>query len=179
MFVQHFLLGLCLKSFIKHSSGKKNVAQTWVLNANFWDSWSAILRSFYVHVKADFGLCVTCERRVESVVIREVSNRMCSFFFTFVVAFLTDKPFVTYLVVLMILTDMICKAEFKFLRVYAFPTPYPKQESLWFLRERKNVLVITRDAWKGQILLRDPILQRGIGDPFYRQCWNFIPKREL
>ena len=58
---------------------------------------------------------------------------MCALFFSFVVPFWTDKAFVTYFV-----------AEIKFLRSYSFPTPHSKQESPWFLRERENVLVISR-----------------------------------
>ena len=80
-----------------------------------------VIRNFKIFLCArerGFWLCVTCERRFEFVVIRELScfsslnfqffkafNRMCSFFFSFVVAFWTDKPFVTYLVAFMILTD--------------------------------------------------------------------------
>ena len=90
---------------------------------------------------------------------------MCPFFYSFVVAFLIDEPFVTYLVAFIILTVMICNAEIKHLRFYAFPTLHSKQESPWFLRERENVLAISHDAWKGQIILRDSTLQQGIGDP--------------
>ena len=86
---------------------------------------------------------------------------MCYFFFSFVVAFRTDKFFVTYLVIFR--HDMQRKSEF--LRFYAFHTPHSTQESPCLLRERENVLVITRDAWKGPIIVRDSILQRGIGDP--------------
>ena len=87
------------------------------------------------------------------------------FFFRFVVGVWIDKAFVTYIVAFVILTDVICNAEIKFLRFYSFPTPHTKQGSPWFLRERDNVSIISRDAWNDQIFLRDSILVRGIGDP--------------
>ena len=126
-----------------------------------------------MHVNADFGLCVTCERRVEFFVICELSCLAwlscrlaeCGPSFSALWLRFQDKPFVTYLVAFMILTDMICNAEIGFLQVYAFPTSHSTQELTWFLCERENVLVITRDAWKGQIFLRDSILQQGVGDP--------------
>ena len=90
---------------------------------------------------------------------------MRAFLFSFVVAFWTDKAFVTYFVVSMMLTDVICNAEIKFLRFYSFPTPHSAEESLWFFRERENVLIISRDAWNDEILLRNSILARGIRDP--------------
>ena len=31
-------------------------------------------------------------------------------------------------------------------------------------RERERVLDFIRDAWKGEIFLRDRVLQRGLGD---------------
>ena len=34
-------------------------------------------------------------------------------------------------------------------------------------RERENILDIIRDAWKGQIFLREWVLQRGIKDPHW------------
>ena len=61
---------------------------------------------------------------------------MCAFVFSFVVAFSSDEPFGAHLV----------KSK------YGMP---------WFLRERENILVIIRDAGKGQIFLRDLILQQG------------------
>ena len=36
---------------------------------------------------------------------------------------------------------------------------------IWFLREREQILGITRDAWTASIFLRECILQSGIGDP--------------
>ena len=55
--------------------------------------------------------------------------------------------------------------KIKFLRFCAFHTPHSTQESPWLLLEREIVLVMTRDAWNGQIFLRNSILQRDIGDP--------------
>ena len=68
----------------------------------------------------------------------------------FVVAFLTNEAFVTYLVAFMILTDMICNTEIKYLRFYAFPTPHSKQESLRFCVNVKMFwqLLVTRESAK-------------------------------
>ena len=149
--------------------------KTWFKFLLFGNSWFAILRSFDVYMNADFGLFMTHERRVEFVMIRELScfawlnfqffysSSECvpSFSAIVMVTFWTDKPFVTYFVAFMILTDMTCNAEIKFLCFYLFPTPHSKQGSPRFMSECENVLVNSRDAWNGQIFLHDSILQRG------------------
>ena len=47
----------------------------------------------------------------------------------------------------------------------------------WFLRERENVLVVIRDAWKGQIFLRDSILHWSLGDPVMLAAWVHVRQR--
>ena len=124
-----------------------------------------------------FYLYVTRKQSVKFVVIRELScfawlnfrffqsssKGGSSLLAGFLVALWTDKPFVTYFVASMILTDMICNAEIKFLQLYVFPTPYSMAQS--FLREREKVLVITRHAWKGQIFYVIQFFNWVIGDP--------------
>ena len=89
-------------------------------------------------------------------------------FLAFWLRFQTAEPFVTYLVAFMILTDMICNAEIKYLWFYAFPTPHSETGiALIFAWTRK---CFGNYSWrvKNQIFLRDSILQRGIGDPALR-----------
>ena len=43
----------------------------------------------------------------------------------------------------------------------------PREFEFWLFREREILFWISRDAWKGQIILRDSVIRKGIGDPLY------------
>ena len=48
---------------------------------------------------------------------------------------------------------------------------------LAFFCERETVFRIFRDAWKGQLLLREGVFRRGIGDPLgYLQAYSGLPR---
>ena len=45
------------------------------------------------------------------------------------------------------------------------PILRPREYEFWLFREREILFWISRDAWKGQIILRDSVIRKGIGDP--------------
>ena len=40
----------------------------------------------------------------------------------------------------------------------------PHEFEFWLFREREILFWISRDVWKGQIILRDSVIRKGIGD---------------